>query len=267
MNLAYIHWHPSPELFSIFGFAPRWYGVLFAVAFVLGYYLTKYIFKREGVKLDYIDTLLVYFFVGTIVGARLGHCLFYEPRAYLHNPLLILKIWEGGLASHGAGIGLFIALGLFVRKYKVDTLWLFDRLAIMIALSGFFIRMGNLMNSEIVGSPTTVSWGFIFENNGEDFARHPSQLYEAVGYLIIGLTLLWMYFKTNAAKLKGLIFGLAMALIFSYRFFIEFTKETQVEFEKSMALDMGQWLSIPFVVLGLIFIVLSIKRYKNAKEV
>lgn len=267
MNLAYIHWHPSPEIFSLGAFEPRWYGVFFAAAFVVGYYLTRYIFKREGVKLDYIDNLLVYFFVGTIVGARLGHCLFYEPGIYLRNPLQILKIWEGGLASHGAGIGLFIALGLFVKKYKVDTLWLFDRLAIMIALSGFFIRMGNLFNSEIVGCPTTQPWGFIFENNGDTFARHPSQLYEAVGYLAIGLTLLWMYFKTEAAKRKGLIFGLAMALIFAYRFVVEFTKETQVAFEKSMALDMGQWLSIPFVVLGLIFIVLSVKRNKDANAV
>ena len=267
MNLAYIHWHPSPEIFSIGAFGPRWYGVLFAAAFVVGYYLTRYIFKREGVKLDYIDTLLVYFFVGTIVGARLGHCLFYEPGIYLRNPLQILKIWEGGLASHGAGIGLFIALGIFVKKYKVDTLWLFDRLAIMIALSGFFIRMGNLFNSEIVGCPTTLPWGFMFENNGDTFARHPSQLYEALGYLVIGLTLLWMYFKTSASKMKGLIFGLAMALIFAYRFVIEFTKETQVGFEKNMTLDMGQWLSIPFVVLGLIFIVLSVKRNKNANAV
>ncbi len=267
MNQLYIHWHPSPEIFSIGAFGPRWYGVLFAIAFVVGYYLMKHIFKREGVKLDYIDNLLLYFFIGTIVGARLGHCLFYEPEIYLRNPIQILKIWEGGLASHGAGIGLFIALGLFVHKYKVDTLWLFDRLAIMIALSGFFIRMGNLMNSEIVGCPTTQPWGFIFENNGEDFARHPSQLYEALGYLTIGLTLLWMYFKTNATKRKGLIFGLAMALIFAFRFIIEFTKETQVDFEKSMTLDMGQWLSIPFVILGLTFIVLSIIRNKNAKEV
>ena len=264
MNLAYIHWHPSPEIFSIGAFAPRWYGVLFAAAFVVGYYLTRHIFRREGVRLDHFDTLLLYFFVGTIVGARLGHCLFYEPGFYLRNPVQILKIWEGGLASHGAGIGLFIALGLFVHKYKMDTLWLFDRLAIMIALSGFFIRTGNLMNSEIVGSPTTLPWGFIFENNGEAFARHPSQLYEAAGYLSIGLTLLWMYFKTEAPKQKGLIFGLAMALIFAFRFVIEFTKERQVDFEKSMALDMGQWLSIPFVVLGLIFIVLSLKRDKNA---
>ena len=264
MNQLYIHWHPSPEIFSIGAFGPRWYGVLFAIAFVVGYYLMKHIFKREGVKLDYIDNLLLYFFIGTIVGARLGHCLFYEPQFYLSHPLQILKIWEGGLASHGAGIGLFIALGLFVHKYKVDTLWLFDRLAIMIALSGFFIRMGNLMNSEIVGCPTTQPWGFIFENNGEDFARHPSQLYEALGYLAMGLTLLWMYFKTDAPKRKGLIFGLAMALIFAFRFFIEFTKETQVEFEKSMMLDMGQWLSIPFVILGLTFIVLSLKRDKNA---
>ena len=250
-------------MFDLGFVTPHWYGLFFALGFVAGYYLTKYIVNREGVKLEF-DTLLMYIFIGTLAGARLGHCLFYEPSVYLHNPLSILKIWEGGLASHGAGIGIFIALWLFIRKYKTDTLWLFDRLVIMIALAGFFIRMGNLFNSEIVGRPTNVSWGFIFENLGEDFPRHPSQLYEAIAYLSMGLLMLWLYFRTNAAKYKGLLFGLGMVLIFAFRFVIEFTKDVQVDFERSMALDMGQWLSIPFVLLGLVFIILSIKRTKNA---
>lgn len=267
MDILYIHWHPSPEIFSIGPFAPHWYGLFFALAFVVGYYLTKSMFKREGARVDLIDTLLLYFFIGTIVGARLGHCLFYEPDIYLHKPLAILKIWEGGLASHGAGIGLFIALGIFVKKYKVDTLWLFDRLVIMIALSGLFIRMGNLFNSEIVGRPTDVPWGFIFENLGETFPRHPSQLYEALSYFAMGLFMLFLYYRTKATSYKGLIFGLGMVLIFAFRFFIEFTKDVQVEFEKSMSLDMGQWLSIPFVVLGVVFIILSLTRNRDARKI
>ncbi len=265
MKTLFIHWHPSPEIFDLGFFAPRWYGLFFALAFVIGYYLTKYIFIREKARIDYIDTLLLYIFIGTIVGARLGHCLFYEPSVYLRNPFAILKIWEGGLASHGAGLGLFIALGLFIHKYKIDTLWLFDRLVIMIALSGLFIRLGNLINSEIVGMPTERPWGFVFENLNENFARHPSQLYEAIGYLLIGLLLLWLYFRTNAPSYKGLIFGLGMMLIFAFRFAIEFTKDVQVEFERSMYLDMGQWLSIPFIILGIIFIILSAKKKNNAK--
>lgn len=264
--MLYITWDPSPELFSIGGFAPRWYGVLFATAFVLGYYLTKSIFKREGARIDLLDNLLMYVFIGTIAGARIGHCLFYEPEVYLNDPISILKIWEGGLASHGAGIGLFIALGLFIRKYKIDTLWLFDRLVIMIALAGFFIRLGNLVNSEIVGQPTTQPWGFIFVQLGENFARHPAQLYEAIAYLIMGCTMLFMYYKTHVTNYKGLLFGLGMVLIFAFRFFIEFTKDVQVAFERSMSLDMGQWLSIPFVILGIIFITLALTRKKQCKN-
>lgn len=263
--MLYINWQPSPEIFDLGFIAPRWYGLLFAAGFVLGYYLMKYIVKREGAKLEF-DTCLMYLFIGTLAGARLGHCLFYEPEIYLHNPLAILKIWEGGLASHGAGIGMFIALWLFIRKYKTDTLWLFDRLVIMIALGGFFIRMGNLMNSEIVGRPTNVPWGFVFRNLGEDFPRHPAQLYESLAYLSMGLLMLWLFFRTKAATYKGLLFGLGMVLIFAFRFFIEFTKDVQVDFERSMTLDMGQWLSIPFVVLGLIFIVLSIKKHRYVEK-
>jgi len=245
--------------------APHWYGLFFALGFVLGYYLMKYIVRREGKHLEF-DTLLMYIFIGTLLGARLGHCLFYEPSVYLRNPLLILKIWEGGLASHGAGIGMFVALWLFIRKYKTDTLWLFDRLVIMIALGGFFIRLGNLVNSEIVGRPTDLPWGFIFENLGEDFPRHPSQLYEAIAYLTMGVFMLFLFFKTKAPNLKGFLFGLGMVLIFAFRFFVEFTKDVQVDFERSMTLDMGQWLSIPFVLLGLVFIVLSVKKHGNAVQ-
>jgi prolipoprotein diacylglyceryl transferase len=222
------------------------------------------IFKNENLGEAVLDRLTVYMALGVIIGARLGHCLFYEPGYYLSHPLEILKIWHGGLASHGAAIGILIALWLFVRKEKKDYTWVIDRIAIVVALSGFFIRTGNLMNSEIYGVETTVPWGFVFLRNGETAPKHPTQIYEALAYLAIFILLYRIYWNKKGEHIQGLLISLLMILVFTSRFFIEFLKEDQVEFESAMKLNMGQWLSIPFVIGGLVWLYYSLKAKKRA---
>jgi len=198
--------------------------------------------------------------IGVIAGARLGHCLFYEPEYYLKNPLEILMIWHGGLASHGAAIGILTALWLFVRKEKKNYAWVLDRIAIVVALSGFFIRTGNLMNSEIYGVETTLPWGFVFLQNGETAPKHPTQIYEGLSYLLIFVLLFRLYWSKKGGHVQGSLISLAMILIFVARFFIEFLKEDQVAFESGMKLNMGQWLSIPFILAGAVALWLSLKK-------
>jgi prolipoprotein diacylglyceryl transferase len=188
--------------------------------------------------------------VGTVIGARLGHCLFYEPEYYLSNPLLILKVWEGGLASHGAAVGILLALYLLSRKIKKPYLWILDRVVIVVALAGFCIRMGNLMNSEIYGNVTNLPWGFIFARENETLAKHPTQIYEGLSYLAIFFLLYFIFIRKAKSLKPGYIFGLFLILLFSVRFIIEFIKEPQVGFEANMALNMGQLLSIPFILTG-----------------
>lgn len=261
--LLQINWNVSPEIFPDF-LPVRWYGLLFMSGFVFGYYLLERIFKKEGKPMEWLDSLSIYVGVGTIVGARLGHCLFYQPDYYLANPIEILKIWEGGLASHGAVIGILIANYLYGKKFKgTGFMWVTDRLVIVVALAATLIRLGNLMNSEIVGAPTDLPWGFVFERLGEDFARHPSQLYEALFYLLSFGILFWSYWKKNAGQFKGRLFGLFLMLIFGFRFVIEFIKDVQVEFEKNMDLNMGQLLSIPLVLIGIGFYANSYLKASN----
>lgn len=261
MTLNYIHWNLDPEIFNLWGFGPRWYGLLFAASFVAGYYIMQKFFKKEGVKQEVLDSLTIYMFLGTLLGARLGHCLFYEPAYYLANPLKILMVWQGGLASHGAAIGILISLYYFSKKYKKPYFWIVDKIVIVVALAGFFIRMGNLMNSEIYGHVTTLPWGFIFEQRGETEAKHPTQIYEALSYLAIFFFLYFFHDKKGEKTSPGIIFSLFLILVFGARFFIEFVKENQVNFEYGMTLNMGQWLSIPLVLTGLGFI--FIKGRKN----
>ena len=259
MIINSIVWNVSPEIFSIGGFAIRWYGLLFALGFVLGYIIMGKIFKAENIPPKVLDTLTTYMVVGTVIGARLGHCLFYEPEYYLSNPLLILKVWEGGLASHGAAVGILLALYLFARKVKKPYIWILDRVVIVVALAGLCIRMGNLMNSEIYGFETSLPWGFIFVRENETVAKHPTQIYEGLSYLLIFFVLYFIYRK-NTKKLKtGLIFGLFLILLFSVRFIIEFIKEPQVGFEANMALNMGQLLSIPFILAGVFIMYRALK--------
>ena len=246
-----VHWDISPDIFSIGPIIIRWYGLLFALSFLVGYQIMSVIYSKERRSEHELNDLIWYMILGTVLGARLGHCLFYNPGYYLSHPVEILEIWKGGLASHGAAIGIVSAIYLYVRKTKEITfLWLMDRLVIPVALSGFFIRMGNLFNSEIIGKPTNASWGFVFTSI-DNIPRHPAQLYEAVAYLIIFFILFAFYFKTKGKFKQGFIFGLFLILVFTFRFFVEFIKENQSLFEEKMFLNMGQLLSIPFVVIGI----------------
>ncbi len=251
--LAYITWNPDPEIFNIGSFAIRWYGLLFALAFVSGYLILLSIFKQEKIPEKLLDKLATYLIIATIVGARLGHCFFYEPDYYMNHPWEILMVWKGGLASHGAAIAIILALLIFSSKYKLNFLWLIDRLVIVVALAGFFIRMGNLMNSEIYGNETSVPWAFIFVRD-DNIPRHPTQIYEALCYLLIFVILYSIYRKQKRKPAPALLFGLFLILVFSARFLIEFLKVPQVNFENSMALNMGQLLSIPFILIGIIAI-------------
>lgn len=255
---AFITWSPDPEIFRIGGFAVRWYGLLFALSFVFGYIIMLKIFNKEGIPVRVLDALTTYMVIGTVVGARLGHCFFYEPDYYLANPIKVLYVWEGGLASHGAAIGILLVLMIFCRIEKKHFLWTMDRIVIVVALSGFFIRMGNLANSEIFGIPTTLPWGFLFEkasNPAEGLVpRHPTQIYEGLSYLLIFFYLFWYYFRKEGKPALGYLFGMFMILVFGMRFLIEFLKEPQVGFEQTMVLNMGQLLSIPLILAGIILV-------------
>ncbi|MDX9782647.1 MAG: prolipoprotein diacylglyceryl transferase [Bacteroidales bacterium] len=268
INILAVNWAPSPEIFSIGPLTIRYYSLLFVSGFIIGYYIFSWFFKREGVPPRILENLLYTLLISTMVGARLGHCLFYEPEYYLARPLEILKVWEGGLASHGGAIAILLAMWWFVkkygRKYDFDFLWLMDRLGIATALAGMMIRLGNLMNSEIYGNPTDLPWGFIFTLRGETVPKHPTQLYEALAYLSLFLILLFVY-KQFLPKLKrGTLFALFLIGLFAARFFIEFVKEPQVAFEQTMSLNMGQWLSIPFILGGVALLIYSITRGKPA---
>lgn len=283
MNPLQIIWNVDPEIFKIGGFSIRYYSVLFGVAFYLGYWLMRNVYRQEGKDEQQLTPLLFYIIVGTVIGARLGQTLFYEFGYFKNHPLeIILPFrfgnngfeWTGyrGLASHGGAIGILIALGLFCKKYQQSFLWVLDRLVMVVALGGFFIRLGNLFNSEIIGKPTTVSWAFVFQQI-DMLPRHPSQLYEAVAYLLV-FFVLWTIYQRKATVLpKGFLFGLFLVLVFSVRFFIEFSKEVQEAWEKALPINMGQILSIPFIAVGLYFLFkkkvtpkvvsTSPKNYKN----
>jgi phosphatidylglycerol---prolipoprotein diacylglyceryl transferase len=264
MHLLVIPWDVNPEIFRIGAFAIRWYGLLFASAFLVSYVVMNRIFKNENLGEAVLDRLTIYMALGVIIGARLGHCLFYEPGYYFRHPQEILMIWHGGLASHGAAIGILTALWLFARKEKKEYFWILDRIAIVVPLSGFLIRMGNLMNSEIYGIETTLPWGFVFLRNHEVAPKHPTQIYEGLAYLIIFFILYRLYWVKKGEHYQGMLISLLCILLFTARFFIEFLKENQVAFEATMKLNMGQWLSIPFVLLGIAGLYWSLKRKKRA---
>lgn len=264
MILNYITWDVSPEIFRIpvLNLEIRWYGLLFASGFFMAYFVISKMFRRENIPIEVLDKLTVYVFLGTVIGARLGHCLFYEPEYYLSHPLKILKIWEGGLASHGAAIGIFLSLYLFYRNYKEYKLgFLLSRVTIAVPISGAFIRMGNLMNSEIIGKPTDVSWAFIFKHV-DNIPRHPTQIYEALAYVAIFFVLLTIYNKKEKNINELFMFGLFLTLLFTARFIIEFFKEVQVDFESQLPMDLGQLLSIPFVIAGLVMMWIGKKKEK-----
>jgi len=271
MILTAINWNVSPEIFRIpfLNLEIRWYGLLFATGFFLCYYFISKMFNKENIPIDVLDKLTVYGFLGTLIGARLGHCLFYEPEYYLANPLKILKVWEGGLASHGAAIGIPLAIFIFSRKYKEYNLgFLLARVTITVPLAGACVRLGNLMNSEIVGKPTEAAWGFLFFRDTDLthlplVPRHPTQIYEALAYIAIFIILYSIYLKKGKNINNYFMFGLFLILLFSARFFLEFFKEVQVDFESKLPMDMGQLLSIPFIMCGILLIFFN--RKKTAK--
>ena len=268
VHLLSIHWNVNPELFSIGVFRIGYYNILFVLGFIIGYYIVQRFFRREHLPTNMLDNLLYTLFFSAAIGARLGHCFFYDPGFYLANPIEIFKIWEGGLASHGGTIGILIGVWFYVRHYKpkygFNYIWLLDRIAIPTALAACFIRLGNLMNSEIYGVETSLPWGFIFVRHGETLAKHPTQIYEALCYLFTFFLLLWLYKKFLPKFKTGMFLGIFLILIFTSRFFIEFIKNPQVDFEHGMTLDMGQWLSIPFILFGVVLLVYGCIKGKPA---
>lgn len=271
-------WNADPTFFSIFGLEIRWYGLLFAIGFLVGYYIEAKIYKHDKAPDEWCDKLFLYIITATIIGARLGHCFFYDWDYYSSNPLEILKVWEGGLASHGGAIAIIIAVLIFAKKVtKRNAIWVFDRLVVPVALVGAMIRLGNLMNHEIYGSQTIMPWGFNFITNIASWQNgaspqysptsHPTQIYESLSYLTLFVVLMWMYWKREAGDKRGLLFGVFLLWVFGSRFIIEFLKLPQEIFEleliEQVGMNMGQLLSIPFIIAGIYF---TITGYKSTKK-
>lgn len=274
LDLMFVHWHVDPVIFNIGNLSIRWYSLLFISGFILGWYIFKWFFKREGVSESLLDPLLYTLLIGTIVGARLGHCLFYQPDYYLGSWQGFWEIfmpWKGGLASHGGAIALLLAMwwfsGHYGRRHNFDFLWIMDHLCIAVAFAGCFIRLGNLFNSEIYGNVTNLPWGFIFDLRGETEPKHPTQLYEAGSYLILGLILISLYWKKLDRLPRGFFFGAFLVGCFGMRFLIEIIKEPQVGFEEGMALNMGQLLSLPFIAAGIAILVYAFAKRIPARAV
>ena len=282
MNLlSYIVWNPDLVAFRLGPFAIRWYGLMWLIGFVLGYFIVKRLYKEQKIKDELFDPLFIYCFFGILIGARLGHCIFYQPEDFLTSwkgivemifPILIGNdgSWLGqtfgfyiigyaGLASHGGTLGLMIALWLYVRKTKLGIWTVLDNIAIATGSMACCIRLGNLMNSEIIGKITDVPWAFIFERV-DAVPRHPGQLYEAIAYAILFIVM-WVMHKKMPQKIgTGWYFGFCLTYIFTFRFFIEYTKEIQEAFEASLPIDMGQILSIPFIILGVYCMIRAKKK-------
>ena len=263
MVTGFINWNIDPEIVKLFGvISLRYYGLMFVTGLFLGYFIVKRIYINEDLPIENLEKLAIFILIGTIAGARFGHCLFYEPEYYLKHPLDIILPFKldangkfeftgfQGLASHGGAIGVLTAIFLYCKKYHVDFLWVLDRVAIGTPVTGAFIRFGNFMNSEIIGEPTGTNYGIVFQKI-DLLPRHPTQLYEAFSYLIIFLVLHWIYSDKKTKRQDGYIFGLFLIMLFGVRFILEFLKINQVDFENGMILNMGQLLSIPFIVSGI----------------
>ena len=298
--LLYINWNPGLEAFHVGPLSFRWYSLCWLIGLTLAYIVVKKLYEDQKVAEGKFDPLFIYCFVGILVGARLGHCIFYQPEYYLTSVKgfieMLLPIqftsaegWDWkmtgyeGLASHGGTAGLILALWLYVRHTKMPLWQVLDNIAVATGITACFIRLGNLMNSEIVGSVTSVPWAFIFESRVGSLGpepRHPAQLYEALAYLLLFFIMLWIYKKDKATAVNsrstlntqhstklgtGFYFGLCLTYIFTFRFFVEFLKKEQVAFEQGMPLDMGQLLSIPFVAIGLWFLVKGLRKAKQQK--
>ncbi|MDE6183069.1 MAG: prolipoprotein diacylglyceryl transferase [Rikenellaceae bacterium] len=277
--LQYIDWNFDPTLFSIGGFQLRYYSLTWMAAFVAGYYLFGYILKREGRDIKLLDNILVYAFLGTLIGSRLGHCIFYEDAAFWRNPLQVLYIWQGGLASHGAAVGMFVGLWLFSRKYRQPFVWVLDRVILTVPLGGAMIRLGNLFNSEVYGHPTDLPFAFRFIENLPAWSAgaqpvyslpsHPTQIYEAVIYTLIFVVLMLIYMRTQTTRrYPGALFGIFLMLLFVSRFMVEHLKLVQdsvdARFMAEWGINIGQALSVPFIVAGAIITVMAFRgRFAN----
>ena len=261
MNIiSAINWSADPEIFRIGVVSIRWYGLLFSLAFIIGYQIMSWIFRSENKKQKDLEALTIWMIVGVVAGARLGHCFFYDSSYYLANPLEILMVWKGGLSSHGAGFGILIAMWLFTRtRNDISYIWALDRVAVIVPLAAFFVRLGNFMNSEIIGKSSELPWAVVF-THVDKIPRHPSQLYEAISYIIIFLILFFIYKKHKSNLPEKRLMSLFLVLLFSLRFFVEFFKENQSGFEKGLPIDMGQILSIPFIIAGIIFLIQSFRN-------
>lgn len=293
MNLLSITWEWDPSLIQLGSLDIRWYGLMWAIAILVAERICHYTFKHEGLPSKTLESAFVWIVLGTFVGARVGHCLFYDPVYFLSHPLeIITGIRDGGMASHGATIGILIGIWIFARRNHLPFIWGIDRIAIVAPLSGAIIRLGNLFNHEIVGMPTDLPWGFKFplhdlhnaafldahglpridyweqydgnipaEIMAEIPSRHPAQLYEALCYLLVFGLIIWLYYRKDLGRRRpGFLFGVAMIGIFLSRFFIEFCKEVQEPWEQGLSLDQGQLLSIPFIILGIVMIARAMIR-------
>jgi phosphatidylglycerol:prolipoprotein diacylglycerol transferase len=277
MILNYIHWNPDPEIVNIFGISIRYYGLLFVSGLILSICILGWVYKRENIPSEHLEKLSIFGMIGILAGARLGHCLFYEPSYYLSHPLeMILPITfpPGGgvkfigyqrLASHGGALGLLIALYFYSRKTKHSMIDTLDLIGVVAALECGFIKLGNFMNSEIIGIPTTKPWGVIFERV-DNLPRHPTQLYEAISCFIIFTIMVILYKKMRDRLKNGLLFGLVLILGFTARFMIEFVKENQVGFENGMTLNMGQLLSLPYIFAGIGFMIVGCHLTAQARQ-
>ncbi len=272
MEYLVIHWNIDPAIFRLGGFELRWYSLLFVSGFILGWYIMRSLFVREKLNPELVDPMLYMLLICTIVGARLGHCLFYQPDYFLGSWTGFWEIfmpWKGGLASHGGTIAILLGIWWYSNKYGkkngFDYLWVVDHLVIAVSFAACLIRLGNLFNSEIYGGPTSLPWGFVFERNGETVPCHPTQLYEAGAYLLLGIVLMWLYWKKLDKMYRGTFTGIFFIGCFGSRFLIEFIKNDQVDFEAGMALNMGQLLSIPFILLGIGCLVYAFVKKKPAR--
>lgn len=265
-----IDWKMSSQLIEGWS-VPNLYGLLFVTGLIIGYFVIKRMFDKEGVPEAWLDSLLIYIVIATVVGARLGHVFFYDWDYYKDNLSEIPKVWEGGLASHGGAVAILIALFIYSKKVsKLPMFWILDRIVAPIAIAACFIRLGNLVNHEIVGVPTDLPWGFKFWNEGADnlllingefvhVFRHPAQLYESIAYFLIFLVLLRLFWKTNLKQKQGFIFGVFLIVLWGARFLIEFVKIGQAARDEGMILNTGQWLSVPFIIAGFVIIYLANK--------
>ena len=257
----FVNWNVNPDAFSFGPLTVRWYGILFGCAFIMSYYAFKELLKFDrDLPEDFADRALMYMIIGTIIGARVGDCLFYHPEYYLKNPLEIFAVWKGGLSSHGGACGILISLLIFSYSLKKPYIWVLDRVVIVIGVAGFFIRTGNLMNSEIYGHVTNLPWGFIYERNGEIEPKHPTHIYEALYYAFTYMVLRFVYRKCDNRPRPFLIFGLFLVMVFGFRFCIEFIKNPQIAREEDMLFNMGQLLSVPFLLFGFIALFISTKH-------